>query len=82
MKEYLTIVLQFIIWSAYTLIEWLSAYDRIEYKIIMFVIFFYLAFVIGKSIVKSTKKTMILTALSLGGHFVLFIMLNSLQINF
>ncbi|PLS06400.1 hypothetical protein [Neobacillus cucumis] len=65
MKVYLVVILQFIIWSGYTLIEWLSKHDQLIYKVIMFFVFFYLAFMLGNHVTKSRKKTLFITALSL-----------------
>lgn len=58
-------LLQFIIWSGFTLIEWLSKHDQLIYKVFMFFVFFYLAFLIGNRITNSKRKTFFLTVLSL-----------------
>ncbi|MDQ0198435.1 hypothetical protein J2S10_001576 [Neobacillus ginsengisoli] len=58
-------ILQFIVWSGYSLIEWLSKHDQLIYKVIMFFIFFYLAFLIGNKVTKAPRQTLFLTALSL-----------------
>lgn len=65
MKSYTVFLLQLIIWSGYTIIEWLSSQDQLLYKVIMFLIFFYLAIIIGNSIMKSVKKTIFITSISL-----------------
>nr|WP_251009440.1 MULTISPECIES: hypothetical protein [unclassified Bacillus (in: firmicutes)] len=65
MKVYAVMLLQFIIWSGYTLIEWLSKHDHPIYNGIMFLVFFYLAIIIGNHIMKSTRKTFLITVLSL-----------------
>ncbi|WP_066066337.1 hypothetical protein [Neobacillus soli] len=65
MRVYIVIMLQFIIWSGYTFIEWLSKHDQLFYKVIMFFVFFYLAFYIGNQVTKSVQKTLFITALSL-----------------
>ncbi|CAH2716494.1 hypothetical protein BACCIP111895_03681 [Neobacillus rhizosphaerae] len=65
MKAYLVIILQFFIWSGYTFIEWLSKHDQLIYKVLMFFIFFYLAFIIGNHVTKSVRKTLFITSLSL-----------------
>ena len=65
LRVYVVMLLQFIIWSGYTLIEWLSKHDQLVYKVIMFFVFFYLAYLIGNGITKSSRKTLFLTALSL-----------------
>ncbi|MCM2533547.1 hypothetical protein NDK43_15585 [Neobacillus pocheonensis] len=65
MRVYIVMMLQFIIWSGYSLIEWLSKHDQLIYKVIMFFVFFYLAFLIGNKVTKSARKTLFVTALSL-----------------
>ncbi|MBU8877657.1 hypothetical protein BGM26_01475 [Bacillus sp. FJAT-29790] len=65
MKIYTALLLQLMIWSGYTFIEWLSKYDQPVYKIMMFFVFFYIAVIIGNNIMKSVKKTFFITALSL-----------------
>ncbi|WP_423409902.1 hypothetical protein AABM38_07935 [Heyndrickxia sp. MSNUG] len=65
MKVYTVVLLQLIIWSGYTFIEWLSKHDHPIYNVIMFLVFFYLAIIIGNYIMKSTKKTFIITLTSL-----------------
>ncbi|NRD78720.1 hypothetical protein HPT25_15265 [Bacillus sp. BRMEA1] len=65
MRVYVVMMLQFIIWSGFTFIEWLSKHDQLIYKVIMFFIFFYLAFLIGHKVTKSSKKTLFITTLSL-----------------
>jgi hypothetical protein len=77
MKVYVVVILQLIIWSGYTLLEWLSQHDQFIYNVIMFFVFFYLAIQIGNFIIKSAKKTIFITTLSLSlyasFHFVLSI---------
>ncbi|WP_075981077.1 hypothetical protein [Bacillus massilinigeriensis] len=65
MKSYTVILIQLIIWSGYNLMEWLSKRDQPIYNILMFLIFFYLAIMISNTIIRSTKKTFVLTFLSL-----------------
>jgi hypothetical protein len=65
LKVYAVLLLQLIIWSGYTLIEWLSKHDHPIYNGIMFLVFFYLAIIIGNNIVKSARKTFFITILSL-----------------
>lgn len=65
MKVYIVVLLQFIIWSGYTFIEWLSKHDQLIYKVFMFFVFFYLAFLIGNQVTKSARKTLFITSLSL-----------------
>ncbi|MFE8695347.1 hypothetical protein ACFYKT_03120 [Cytobacillus sp. FJAT-53684] len=65
MKVYTALLLQLIIWSGYTFIEWLSKYDQLIYRVLMFFVFFYLAIIIGNTIMKSVRKTFFVTSLSL-----------------
>ncbi|KAB2337351.1 hypothetical protein F7731_06995 [Cytobacillus depressus] len=65
MKVYIAMLLQLMIWSGYTFIEWLSKYDQLLFKVLMFFVFFYLAIIIGNYIMKSIRKTCFVTALSL-----------------
>ncbi len=65
LKVYTVLLLQSIIWSGYTLMEWLSKHDHPIYNGIMFMVFFYLAIIIGNYIMKSARKTFLITILSL-----------------
>jgi hypothetical protein len=61
----MVIMLQLIIWSGYTLVEWLSKHDQLIYKVIMFFVFFYISFLIGNKVLKTTAKALFITSLSL-----------------
>ncbi len=65
MRIYTVMIIQFMIWSGFTLIEWLSTNDWFIYKLIMFFIFFYLAISIGDYMLRSSRKTIAITVLSL-----------------
>ena len=65
MKLYTVIVLQWIVWSGYSMAEWLSVHDRMLYKTIMFLLFLQIALHIARMILKGTKRTSIVTLLSL-----------------
>lgn len=69
MKNYIAFLLQLIIWSAFSVAQWLSGKDHIEYKWIMFMVFFYLGFLIAKKILQSSKVTFIITLISLFTFF-------------
>lgn len=75
MKVYTVIIIQLMIWSGFTFVEWLSSYDWIIYKIIMFFIFFYLAIVIANQFIHSTRKTFVTTFLSLSIYSVIHIIM-------
>ncbi|MGM0844437.1 MAG: hypothetical protein ACQEUT_05630 [Bacillota bacterium] len=74
MKKYIAFLLQLIIWSAFTVAQWLSGKDHIEYKWIMFIVFFYLGFLIAKKILQSSKATVVITLVSLITFFSLKIL--------
>lgn len=73
---YVTLLIQLMIWSGFILIEWLSGNDRLLFKVLMFVVFFYLAFLIGKKIVCSTKLAIAITFFSLCIHFIFYYQTN------
>ncbi|WP_338451904.1 hypothetical protein R4Z09_08555 [Niallia oryzisoli] len=78
MRIYTVIIIQFMIWSGFTFIEWLSTLDWYIYKIMMFFIFFYLAIVIGNQFIHSTRKTMFVTVFSLSLYSFIHIVMLSL----
>ncbi|MGE7183050.1 hypothetical protein ACQKKK_03380 [Peribacillus sp. NPDC006672] len=78
LKNYLVILFQLIVWSGYTLVEWLSVNDRFVSKVFMFLVFSYLAIYIGKMILKSNKRTMLVTVISLLCYGILQILLETL----
>jgi hypothetical protein len=65
MKTYTVILVQLILWSGYTFMEWLSKHDQPIYNVLMFLVFFYLAIIAGNFIMKSAKKTFLITLVSL-----------------
>lgn len=64
-KGYIVIILQLMIWSGYTVIEWLSKHDQSLFNWLMFLVFVYMAFVVGNYVLKSTRKTLFITMISL-----------------
>ncbi len=64
-KSYVVVMIQLIIWSGYSVIEWLSKHDQPLYNRLMFFVFLYLAFVIGNIVIKSVRKTAVVTLVSL-----------------
>ena len=67
------------VWSSYTLAEWLSVNDRLVFKCIMFFLFTYVAVYIGKAILKSTRQTLMVTAVSLTCYAILQILMITLM---
>jgi hypothetical protein len=79
MKFYVAFIIQMILWSVFYIAEWLSVKDHIEYKWIMFVLFFYLAFVSARKIVQSRKLTLFVTSFSLSCFFAFKILFENLM---
>ncbi|XXM73370.1 hypothetical protein ACQ0QQ_05610 [Lysinibacillus sphaericus] len=69
MKFYVAFIIQMILWSVFYIAEWLSVKDHIEYKWIMFVLFFYVAFIAARKIVQSRRLTLFVTSFSLSCFF-------------
>ena len=80
MKEYVVILLQLVIWSGYSFMVWLSQHDQPLYNGLMFFVFLYLGFVLGNTIVKSTKKTALITLFSLLLHVSIHFSLSILMV--
>ncbi|MBW8348686.1 hypothetical protein K0H71_04370 [Bacillus sp. IITD106] len=78
MKKYVALLLQLIIWSGFTLAEWLSGKDHLVSKVILFIVFSYLAILLASKIVDSSRDTFIITVLSLVTYGLLQSMLNFL----
>ncbi|MED3655343.1 MULTISPECIES: hypothetical protein [Heyndrickxia] len=75
MKKYVAFLFQLMIWSCFTLAVWLSHRDHLLYKIIVFIVFFYLSFLLTKMIVKSNRSTIIITFSSLSIYLLLQVIL-------
>ena len=71
MKNYVAFLFQLIVWSCFTFAEWLSNRDHLLYKVIMFLVFLYLAFLLTRMIVKSNRMTIFITIASLSAYFLL-----------
>lgn len=72
MMAYMTFIIQSFIWSGYALIVWISAKDRLEYKALLFLIFFYFAYTLAKRINRSHKRAMIVTFISMGVYLIIY----------
>ncbi len=82
MKIYLVVLLQLMVWSGYTVMEWLSRHDEPIYNLAMFLVFSYISMIIAKGILLSLKKTMLVTTASLlfyGGVLALLDLLTASQ---
>jgi hypothetical protein len=80
MKSYVAFLLQIMVWSGYTLAEWLSQHDRIVFKVIMFIVFFNIAVWIAKKIIQTNFKTAIITFVSLSIYTIFHVMMNQWMI--
>ncbi|MHC8521672.1 hypothetical protein ACPJHQ_10740 [Rossellomorea sp. H39__3] len=65
MKIYIAFLVQLMLWSVFYIAEWFSTKDHVEYKWIMFALFFYLSFLVAGKIVQSRKLTLFITSSSL-----------------
>ena len=70
MKRYIVFMLQWIVWSGYTLAEWLSRHDKWLFKAIMFALFFQLAVLIAQKVLKTKLQTGAVTMLSLAAYLI------------
>ncbi|WP_027408286.1 hypothetical protein [Anoxybacteroides tepidamans] len=61
MKEYIVFLLQMMIWSSFSLIEWLSGRDRPLFRGMLLCIFLYLAFLLARKIGLRTRKAIMTT---------------------
>lgn len=75
MRLYTVVILQLIIWSGYTFVEWLSKYDKLSMKVIILLIFVYFAMVLGNHLLHSKMRTVLATSISISVYlFFYFIM--------
>ncbi|MGN1385749.1 MAG: hypothetical protein ACI4XS_04010 [Bacillus sp. (in: firmicutes)] len=75
MKLYVVLILQWIVWSCFTLAEWLSQHDRFVFKAVMFTLFFQMSLVIGKKILKSSFTAVFMTVISLVTYLAVHVVL-------
>lgn len=61
MKEYVVFLLQMMIWSSFSLVEWLSGRDRPLFRGMLLCIFLYLAFLLARKFGLRTKKALLTT---------------------
>lgn len=79
-KGYVVVLLQLIIWSGYSVIEWLSHHDQRLFNGLMFGVFLYIAFLVGNTFIKSTKHTILITLISLIIYFLIQFFLSLIHI--
>jgi len=80
MKLYVVLLIQWIIWSCFTLAEWLSQHDKLLFKVVMFLLFFQISILIGKKILKSSLVTICITTVSLVTYAAVHILLQQFTI--
>ncbi|WP_163103158.1 hypothetical protein [Peribacillus alkalitolerans] len=76
MKSYVVFLLQIMVWSGYTLAEWLSQHDRIVFKVVMFIVFFNIAVWIAKKIIQTNSQTAFITFVSLSTYTIFHVIMN------
>ncbi|KXG10397.1 hypothetical protein AT864_00988 [Anoxybacillus sp. P3H1B] len=64
MKEYVVFLSQMMIWSSFSLIEWLSGRDRPLFRGLLLCIFLYFAFLLARKMGLRTKKAIWITLLT------------------
>ncbi|WP_199426484.1 hypothetical protein [Thermaerobacillus caldiproteolyticus] len=69
MKEYVVFLIQMLIWSSFSLIEWLSGRDRAFFKGLLLCIFLYIAFLLARKIGLRTRKAIFTTMFTAGVYF-------------
>jgi hypothetical protein len=67
----------FFLWSGYSVVGWLSKKDSVLAKSILLIMFFYLAYLIAFTILKTRKSAIIITFISL-----LFFTIGKKAVNF
>ncbi|MED4972688.1 hypothetical protein RA955_07970 [Geobacillus proteiniphilus] len=61
MKAYVAFLLQMMIWSSFSLIEWLSGRDRPFFRGLMLCVFMYIAFLLARQLGLATRKAALTT---------------------
>ncbi|MGM0873498.1 MAG: hypothetical protein ACQEWV_01650 [Bacillota bacterium] len=54
-----------LLWSGYSIVDWLSKKDSIIAKTILLIMFFYLAYLIAFTILKTRKRAILISFLTL-----------------
>ncbi|MDP7979057.1 hypothetical protein [Bacillus multifaciens] len=61
MKITFVALFHFIIWSGFSIVLLLSSRDKLHYKVLLFFVFFYLAYVIAHMMLHSRKEAIFFT---------------------
>ncbi|KMJ58474.1 hypothetical protein AB685_11360 [Bacillus sp. LL01] len=69
MKNYVVFLIQNIFWGTYSLIEWFSARDKMQAKVILLGIFIYLCYTLAISITHKKEQAALTTAISFIFYF-------------
>ncbi|MDF0725350.1 hypothetical protein PY093_01335 [Cytobacillus sp. S13-E01] len=69
MRVYMILLIQFLIWSSYTVALWVSKQDGIKSKLILFIVFSYLAYWVATSMGLSKRNASFATIISLAIFF-------------
>ncbi|MEH7234896.1 hypothetical protein [Bacillus sp. JJ1562] len=64
MKVYVIGLIQVLIWSAFSMVTWLSGSDSLLSKVILLIIFCYVAFLIANKIGLTRKGSFLITFIS------------------
>ncbi|HLU23398.1 hypothetical protein [Lederbergia graminis] len=79
LKKYVAMLIQTFFWCGYTVAEWLSGKDHFIYKLVLFIVFLYLAFLTARKIVESNRISIIVTITSLGAYGIVYFILDTLN---
>ncbi|MCA1029900.1 hypothetical protein LCL95_02490 [Bacillus timonensis] len=71
MRVYLIVLLQLLLWSLYSFIEWFAKYDGVKSKGILLIVFIYLAFLMANSIGLPKKYALVTTVTTMLSFFAL-----------
>ncbi|MDQ0214801.1 hypothetical protein J2S13_001198 [Oikeobacillus pervagus] len=71
MVIYVVFLIQLLVWSCYSIAEWLSKGDHTLYQWVMFIIFIYIGGIIANKFIQSIKLVGIVTISSLLFYFCL-----------
>ncbi|MFC4320343.1 hypothetical protein [Litchfieldia salsa] len=70
MKNYTVVIIQFIIWSIYSIVEWISQSDGYKSKMILLIIFSYFAFLTATKFGLTRKRAVITTLATISIFFI------------
>lgn len=69
MRVYVIILVQFLIWSSFSIASWVSNQDGIKSKSILFLVFSYLAFWVATTIGLTKGKALFTTLVTMAAFF-------------